>query len=456
MKSAVLRRLIQAPFRKFRTVATPYAEVVEALDATLARTQGYARNAIVMVAQVDDLDHLYRQYTGVDVDGILRKLSDRMKGGILRRDMVRRLDGGQFAIVLSPLYGRSTDDVLLLAGQVQALLAAPLRISDTDIHVSVSIGCALARSENLETGADMLEAARIALVEARAQGPAGLRFYVAAMGEQVRERRALGKSIHAAMQSGDILAYFQPQIALDSRKVSGVEVLARWKHREKGLISPGVFLPILAEVGLMRSLGRLMLRDALRALAEWQASGLVVPTISINMCADELRDVGIVQDITKQLRTYNIAPERLVIEVLETVYAGDQSDPIIRNLALLAKLGCKIDLDDFGTGHASIKSVRNFSVARIKIDRSFITDVDHDPDQQQVVKTILSVAQNLSVATLAEGVETEAEIRHLAASGCGHAQGFAIAHPLPATEAFAWMMAHRAPEASAQMARQLH
>lgn len=454
--SEILLRLCHRWLRGFRSPQTPYAQIVEALDGILSRSEDYARNAIVLVAQIDDLQSFQRQNTGGDVERLLRKLEDRMKGGILRRDMVRRLDNGQFAIVLSPLHGRSAEDVLTLAGQIQALLAVPVRLGDIDLHLTASIGCALSRSEALATGADLLEAARIALVEAVAQGPAGLRFYEAAMGNLMRERRALGKGIHAAMQSGEIRAYFQPQIALGTRALSGVEVLARWQHRERGLIAPGVFLPILAEAGLMRSLGKLMLRDALQAMTAWQEAGLRVPKISINMCAEELRDPGIINDIAGQLQAHDIPPNRLVIEVLETVYAGERSDPIIRNLARLAQLGCHIDLDDFGTAHASIMSIRTFSVDRIKIDRSFITDVDHNPDQQQVVNTILSLARNLSVETLAEGVETEAEIRHLAALGCDHAQGYAIAHPLPASEAFAWMMAHAVPVKSESEQRRLH
>ncbi|MEL6573611.1 MAG: EAL domain-containing protein [Pseudomonadota bacterium] len=146
-----------------------------------------------------------------------------------------------------------------------------------------------------------------------------------------------------------------------------------------------------------------------------------------------------------QLKRYNIRPNRLVIEVLESVYVDRNDDPIIKNLEMLSALGCKIDLDDFGTGQASLKSVRRFAVNRVKIDRSFIMDVDTDEEQQQVVKTILSMAEIMKVATLAEGVESQAEIDHLASMGCAHAQGFAIGRPMSFEETIAWIQARTKP-----------
>jgi len=230
-----------------------------------------------------------------------------------------------------------------------------------------------------------------------------------------------------------------------TRSISGFEALARWHHNVRGIISPAVFLPVLEEAGMMRKLSRVMLRDAMRALRDWDIAHLNVPQISVNMSTEELRNPDLPSEIHALLQRYNLTPDRLVLEVLETVTANRQDDPIILNLRELARLGCQIDLDDFGTGHTSIKSVRRFAVNRIKIDRSFVTGIDMDTEQQQLVQTVLSMAKSLTVDTLAEGIESQAEMTYLADVGCSHGQGYAIARPLQQMDATQWVKAQDKP-----------
>lgn len=451
----IMQRSAQRLRRTFAKATTPREQITQALEATLRRASQHTQNAIVFVVEIDEFQALHRYYSGQDLTLILKILEDRLNGALLSRDMVRRLDGGQYAIVVCPLRAYTQEDILVIAGQIQRLISVPVILAETQAKVTASVGCAVMKTEALPSGNAALEAARIALMEALSKGPSGLRLYVAQMGERAEMRRALGKDARAAMASGAIQAFFQPQISLCTKEVSGFEALARWQHDDRGLISPAEFLPVLEEAGMMRALGQTMLRDALAALQGWDRQGLKVPQVSVNMCGEELRHPDITHDIKAQLDQFEIKPNRLVIEVLETVYVGDMTDPIILNLNAISKLGCHIDLDDFGTGHTSIKSVRNFAVNRIKIDRSFIVDVDRDAEQQQIVKTILSMANNLAVDTLAEGVETDGEVAHLVKSGCGHAQGFAIARPLPVAEAYAWIKSHMMPPIPASISQRL-
>ncbi|MBT8412106.1 MAG: EAL domain-containing protein, partial [Octadecabacter sp.] len=185
-----------------------------------------------------------------------------------------------------------------------------------------------------------------------------------------------------------------------------------------------------------------MITQALKALQHWDANGLVVPRVGVNFSTDELRDPLLVDRIAMLMDAHDMCAGRLVVEVLETVIAKASDDVIVRNLSDLAALGCGIDLDDFGTGYASITNIRRFSVGRIKIDRSFVTGVDRDPEQRDMVAAILTMAERLGVRTLAEGIETKGEHAALRSLGCDDAQGFEIARPMPLEETVEWAHKH--------------
>ncbi|WP_458791757.1 putative bifunctional diguanylate cyclase/phosphodiesterase [Yoonia sp. MH D7] len=312
------------------------------------------------------------------------------------------------------------------------------------IHTTISIGFALADADTPQTAQQLLRAASIAQLEASRAGPDAIRSYSNAMHRRIKFRDELMNEVQSAVEKGQIKAYFQPQISLQTLQVTGLEALARWEHPEQGTISPAEFLPAFEQAGLMRLLGNKMLSDSLAALASWDQAGLFVPKVSINMSNAELRNPNLVDHIMMELDRYNTSANRLVIEVLETVVASTGEDIIERNLRALARLGCEIDLDDFGTGHASITSIRKFSINRIKIDRSFVTHIDRDEDQQNMASAILTMASGLTLATLAEGVETLKEQAQLTAMGCGFMQGYALSHPLSLIDATAWISQYEA------------
>jgi EAL domain-containing protein (putative c-di-GMP-specific phosphodiesterase class I) len=193
----------------------------------------------------------------------------------------------------------------------------------------------------------------------------------------------------------------------------------------------------------MELLGQTMLTQALAAVAELDHKGLRVPTVAVNFSAQELRDPQLPDRLRWSLDRFHLAPSRLTVEVLESVVAGDGDEVIASNISRIAGLGCGVDLDDFGTGNASITAIRRFALNRLKIDRSFVREVDQNRDQQKLVTAILSLAERLELETLAEGVETQAEHALLAQLGCGHVQGYVIAKPMPAEDLAPWLSAHR-------------
>ena len=200
----------------------------------------------------------------------------------------------------------------------------------------------------------------------------------------------------------------------------------------------------MEETGQLERLGEIMIYRALTALRAWDAAGLDIPRVGVNFAAEELHNPKLIDKIKWELDRFDLPASRLSVEVLETVVATLPDDTVSRNINGLAKLGCGIDLDDFGTGHASISSIKRFAVGRLKIDRSFVMKVDRDPEQRRMLNAILTMAERLGLDTLAEGVETVGEHAMLAQLGCGHVQGFGIARPMPFDQTLAWIATYNA------------
>ncbi|WP_374755766.1 EAL domain-containing protein [Sulfitobacter mediterraneus] len=264
------------------------------------------------------------------------------------------------------------------------------------------------------------------------------------MKKETRTRAELREEVAAALEAGQIQPWFQPQISTDTGQITGFEALARWSHPIRGLISPAEFLPAIEEAGLLERLAEVMMYHAFAALKAWDGASLDVPQVGVNFAGSELNNPRLTEKIKWELDRFDLTPDRLAVEVLETVVANSPDDVITRNINALGQLGCRIDLDDFGTGHASIASIRRFSVSRIKIDRSFVMKADRDPEQQRMISAILTMAERLGIETLAEGVETVGEHVLLAQLGCDHVQGFGIARPMPFEQTLDWITRHTA------------
>ncbi len=276
------------------------------------------------------------------------------------------------------------------------------------------------------------------------QGPEIIRKLNSFLHKNLLARRNTRQSISRAIESGAIHPFFQPQVSLETWDVTGFEALARWTHPEKGLIPPAEFLPQIEELGMMPQLGFCMLDSALKALRDWRDAGFDVPTVSVNFSSEELRNPNLVKYVSLGLAKFDIAPESLVVEVLETVVAQQRRDGIQDNLRALSQLGCVIDLDDFGTGSTSITSIRRFGVDRIKIDRSFISHCDGDTDKQSMIEMIVAMSNKMSVGTVAEGAESDAELAFLQRTKCESVQGFGIAPPLAPGDVLGWLKNRKA------------
>ncbi|WP_347310947.1 putative bifunctional diguanylate cyclase/phosphodiesterase [Defluviimonas sp. SAOS-178_SWC] len=418
--------------------------VTAALDRSHETQEDTGRSSACLVIGLDEPTKLIETYGQEAYDKTLAKVGERLSGVLRERDVLGRVDGALFAIALAPARRMDLEAVIQIAGRLKAAVGEPFSIDAMTVYVSASVGFCLTGRAPEHTGESAFEAASLAYEDARRNGPGGIRAFSADIARAATERDKLRDQVEAALERGEIVAYFQPQLSTDTGDVAGFEALARWQHPERGVLTPCHFLPSILSAGLGERLGEIILGQALAALCGWDRAALRVPSISVNFSGVELRNPNLAAKLKWELDRFDLTPDRLTVEILESVVAETDNDVVVRNINALAKLGCGIDLDDFGTGHASLSSIRRFAVGRIKIDRSYVTRVDTDQSQQRMVAAILSMAERLGLQTLAEGVETIGEHAHLAQLGCTHVQGFAIARPMPLAATEDWLGKHRA------------
>lgn len=255
-------------------------------------------------------------------------------------------------------------------------------------------------------------------------------------------------ALEQALCEGEIRAHYQPQVCSKTGAVTGCEALARWLHPKRGLLAPADFLPQIDAYGLTGCLGALMVENALTALSDWDRAGVYMPSVAVNFAQADLNRPYLASQLAWDFDRHSLAPDRLTIEILETVPNRPKNSVIVANIVSLARLGCGIDLDDFGTGHATLSAVRDFAVGRIKIDRRFVRGVHRAPRLQDGILATVAMARELGLQTLAEGVETPADLATLADLGCDVVQGFHIAPPMAASAMAAWMPRRKARSSS--------
>ena len=431
---------------------TPLAvsdQVITRLDATMADISANGGATGCFVVQFDDPATLCDRLGRTRQSEVLAATIARLRGAMRPGDMLYTLEDGSLVVTLAQTPRLDLEIMVRIAARLHMVVQQPMVLSHGPLQVTCSIGFCQSHQLARATGRALLDAAQVAGDEAAQYRPGAIRGYTPELARARADRDALRASFADAVQRGEVRAWFQPQLSTDSGEVSGIEALVRWHHPDRGVLAPGAFLPALEGSELMELLGQTMLTQSLAALAEFDRRGLRVPTVAVNFSAEELRDPHLPDRLRWTLDRFGLGPSRLTVEVLESVVAGDGDEVIASNISRIAVMGCGVDLDDFGTGNASITAIRRFALNRLKIDRSFVREVDQNREQQNLVTAILSLAERLGLETLAEGVETSGEHALLAQLGCGHVQGFVIARPMPVDDLAAWLVAHREKHAQA-------
>ena len=401
--------------------ALPYADIREQLEAEFGRIQGGRGFAVHCL----DLDHFkdVNDTLGHPIgDMLLQQVSARVLAVVRRDDVVARVGGDEF-FVLQPHANEAM--AAALAARINQTLAEPFLIQGNEVHVTSSIGIARCTAET-PTPDTLTMQADLALYRAKEDGRNCFRFHSEAFDREVHERVSISDDLRGAVERGELCLYYQPQVALGTGRIVGAEALLRWKHPQRGLVMPGEFIPLAEELGLIVPIGEWVLRTACQQAASWPAD----ISISVNVSPVQLRNPEFPKLVDRCLKQTGLAPRRLELEMTESVLMQN-TEATLETLRQLQETGVGISLDDFGTGYSSLSYLRRFPFNRIKIDRSFVTDIAARPDALAIVRTILMLAESLGMTTTAEGVETDDQRTLLKAVGCQEMQGFLFSAAVP-------------------------
>jgi diguanylate cyclase (GGDEF)-like protein len=355
-------------------------------------------------------------------DLLLREVAQRIKGALRAGDEIGRIGGDEFAVLLAPAGQAEAEAV---ARKLTRVVAAPYEIEGHDIIIGTSAGIAL--SSQLATDpAELMKAADLALYAAKADGRGGYRVYEAGMEATAKSRRSLELDLRSALANNEFEIHYQPVVDLQRETLSGFEALLRWRHPERGLVSPESFIPIAEDLGLIVPIGAFVLREACREACRWPAS----LTIAVNLSAAQFARGVVERCVADALAETGLEPSRLELEVTERALM-DERHAAIAALERLQRSGCRISLDDFGTGYSSLSYLTRFAFDTIKIDRSFVTNLETSTHSDAIVRASISIARHLKMELTAEGVETQQQAALLAALGCNKAQGYFYSPPVP-------------------------
>lgn len=361
-----------------------------------------------------------RGYDSVATAGELRHGNGAGSG------FVARLGGDEFLILLGDLSELS--DLARVAKRFYRIFEDPLYIDEMQVSVSLSIGIVVF-PDNGRTPEELIKNADAAMYAAKSAGKNQYRFFDEEMEASARQSLTIENKLRKALSENRLTLNFQPQIAADGSEITGCEVLVRWFDEESGWISPAVFVPVAESSGLVHELGMWVITEACVQLHRWAERGIQVPRLSINLSSIQIASEGLADQILMLLKRLRIAPERIEFEMTETA-VFDQSSRVFANLAALRAAGCRIALDDFGTGYSSLAWVQEICVDAVKIDRSFVTDIQRNPTHRAVVASVVELGRHLGLTTIAEGVETVEELDAVAELGCSEIQGYFFSRPL--------------------------
>jgi diguanylate cyclase (GGDEF)-like protein/PAS domain S-box-containing protein len=362
-------------------------------------------------------------------DELLKALAQRLRSVVREQDTISRLGGDEFILVLP---GTDADGAAHVAGKLLEIAAQPYTLERHELTITPSIGIALfpADGEDFDT---LSKCADAAMYRAKQDGRNTYRFFTPEM--QARSDRTLQveNALRRALERNQFELHYQPQMALDTGQVVGVEALLRWRHPELGMVSPGEFIPIAENNGLILPVGEWVLRTAVTQLKSWMDEGLPAMTMAVNLSAVQFRHAQLPELVTRILEEAQLPPSYLELELTEGV-AMEDPRAAIAMMDNLHERGIRMSIDDFGTGYSSLSYLKRFQIYKLKIDQTFVRDITVDPEDKAIVSAIISMAGALGMQTIAEGVETEGQLAFLREQGCREGQGYLFSKPLPADQ----------------------
>ena len=403
---------------------------LDRLQQGISAASRHGHTLAVMVVDLDLLKHINDSLGHAAGDRLLQEAACRLSGCVQENDTVARIGGDEFVVILNDVM---EDAMGTLAQKFLGAMREPFALDGHALHVRCSIGVALHPRDGNDAQT-LLRNADAAMYRAKEQGRDTARFYTDEMNRKALERLALEEDLHQALARGEFVLHYQPRVDLRNGEITGLEALVRWQHPEKGLIPPDRFIPVAEETGLILPLGEWVLHEACTQAAAWAREGLDPGSMAVNLSARQFRQADLLEKVAATLRETALSPGSLELEITESMIAS-QVESAVATLDRLNALGVRLAIDDFGTGYSSLNQLKRFSVQVLKIDKSFVDGIPSDPDDTTIVTTIVSMAHDMQLRVVAEGVETEAQLAFLRRRGCDEMQGYFFSEPVPALAA---------------------
>lgn len=400
------------------------------MGQAIRKADAIGAKAALLFIDVDNFKRVNDSLGHTIGDHLLQALVQRLSSCMREEDTLSRVSGDEFLIVAAGLH--HAEVVEGIAERIRKSLSVPLEVDGMDIPTTVSIGAAVYPDDGV-TFDELHRHADLAMYCAKREGRDTFRIYKKSMETNAHEYVLTVTGLRRALECGEFVLHYQPQVHLETGEVTTVEALIRWNHPELGMVPPGKFIPIAEDSGLIIEIGNWIIREACRQASEWHRSGLSRLRIASNVSAIQMRRGGFDRLVSLALAESNLNPEALEIELTESALIQDRAG-VAALLKVLKRLGIGIALDDFGTGYSNFTYLKHFDLDRLKIDQSFIRNITSNKDDVAIVRSIVQLARNFGLETVAEGVENEEVLKVVRRAGCDQVQGYFLARPMPGLE----------------------
>jgi diguanylate cyclase (GGDEF)-like protein len=411
------------------------------LNNAISQARRDQRSVAIMLLDLDRFKDINDTFGHPAGDALLKSVAARLRSCVRETDTVARISGDEFAIIATNL--ETENGATRVADKIVAAFEAPFELNGRDIYVSVSISISFLGADVTDPE-PLLKNADVALYQAKLESGNAFRYFDDAMNAREQAFKSMEHEIRLALQRDEFTLHYQPKLNLETGEVVGVEALLRWRHRDRGMVPPSDIIPIAEASGLIQPIGAWVLRQSCAQIKKWQALGLPAIPIAVNTSALQFKRSGLLDIVSEAISEAGISPALLELEITESV-AMDRTGAAAEVINQLCDLGVRITIDDFGTDFATFRLLTDVPVNGIKIDRSFVNMMIHDPKNATIVKAIILMGRDLNLSVVAEGVETEAEHRFLRSHGCEQVQGWYFSRALPPDQFIDWYQSTRRP-----------
>lgn len=398
-------------------------------QAILAAKHENAKVALLFI-DLDNFKTINDSLGHVIGDGLLQGVAVRLRECLRDTDTLSRQGGDEFLIVLNSVC--DTESVTMVVEKILERIAEPFEIDQHELSISLSIGIAVYPDDGKDFDT-LLKQSDTAMYQAKDSGRNTYRFHTEQMNIDAVEHLRMRSGLRRALERGEFVLHYQPQISLASGAVIGAEALIRWNHPELGLVAPGRFISVAEDTGLIVPMGEWVLREACRQSVAWRKAGLPELVMAVNLSAVQFKRGDVLKSVTQALAESGLEPALLELELTESILIKD-TEKVLATVRQLKSLGVKLSIDDFGTGYSSLSYLKQFDVDKLKIDQSFVRDMVDDPNDAAIVRAIIQMAKGLNLTTIAEGVEDECQLALLRLQHCDEVQGYHFARPMPADQ----------------------